>query len=240
MIAVLSATMEEAEHFLRKIHVHKTQTIEGILCMEGVFADTPVVVSITGVGIRKARKTTRAVLRKYSPSAIVSAGYAGALSSKLSVGDIVVGTKVISRKRQDLIELAPLKSKLDALYTTGAMLTENRFIADPSEKARLSVETEALTVDMETWGVAEAAVGTPAVVYAVRVVSDGSQTTLPQMGAFYRSDGTFSLSRWLKYFSSHPSLLLPYFKFIYFDTDKSSKALGEFLSELVLSLSEER
>lgn len=230
--------MEEAEHFLRKIHVRETRTIDGLLCVEGVFAQNPVVVSITGVGIRKARKTTSAVLRKYNPSVIISMGYAGALSAELSVGDIVVGTRVISRKKQDLIELAPLKGKLGGLYTLGAILTENRFIHDPFEKARLSVETGALTVDMETWGVAEAAVGTEALVYAVRVVSDASQTTLPQMGAFYRSDGTFSLSRWLKYFSSHPSLLLPYFKFRFFDTDKSSKALGEFISDLVLSLSE--
>ena len=52
-------------------------------------------VAIGGIGRNAARKAAEAVVARYEPSVMISAGIAGALSPTLKVGDVVQASEVV-------------------------------------------------------------------------------------------------------------------------------------------------
>lgn len=237
MIAVLAATYEEIGRFSEEVEPDERGTFEGFSYVRGLIGDSAIVVGVTGVGIRRARKAAGYVAGKFKPSIIVSAGFSGALSPGLKVGDIVVGERVLSEKKGASIELYSPEFGEDMEFVTGALLTENRFVHDPRDKKSLFERTGAMCVDMETWGVAEGARGSRAKVLGVRAVSDCSDRALPAIGAFYDSNGKPEYTKAVSYFFTKPGLIFPYAKFKLLDSPRAADSLRQFLLSLSAHIS---
>ncbi|MDO4919556.1 5'-methylthioadenosine/S-adenosylhomocysteine nucleosidase [Kocuria sp.] len=93
--AVLVAMPEEAAPFLdsataRCAHPQRVGTAR-LHALE--FAGRPVLLVCTGIGLVNAASAATAVLERFEPSAVVSAGSCGGLRADVNVGDLVVGTE---------------------------------------------------------------------------------------------------------------------------------------------------
>ena len=236
MITIISATWgeigEEIKNEISKAQKGFCEEIEFII---GELCGKSVLIGQTGVGIKRARKGTAFIIQKFKPDLIISAGFGGALDADLRVGDIILGEWVLSLKKKGRMGLL---SDLPGLWNglkRGGILTENRFIHDPIEKKKLFETSGALAVDMETWGVAEASLQSGIPVLSIRSISDESREVLPNMGYIF-SGGKFSRRKAMVYFASYPSYILPFLRFRFFNSKKSSRSLSWFLRELVCAL----
>jgi adenosylhomocysteine nucleosidase len=233
LLAILSATWNEIKHLegtIPKTEEGKWEDLEYII---GNIHGKPVVTCQTGVGIRKARKGASFIIQKFKPELIISAGHGGALNPDLRVGDLVIGKWVLSLKKNEKRELAACIPDSGSGAKKGGILTENRFIHDPVEKRRLFDMTGALCVDMETWGVAEAATQSETPVLSVRSISDESAEIIPDMGSIYNHSGNLDKRKALKYIASRPSHLLPFIRFRHINSKKSTDCLNRFLLSLI-------
>jgi adenosylhomocysteine nucleosidase len=233
LIAIVCSTWEEIKGIKTSLSKTEEGKGEGIRYIVGKLSDKPVLVGVTGVGIRRARKGTSFVIQKFKPDFILSVGHGGALSPSLKVGDIVIGEWVLSLKKK---EKRPLVSNLTHVgddSKKGGILTENRFIYDPREKKLLFENSGALIVDMETWGVTEAAFQSGIKVISVRSISDEYNETLPDMGSLFNSREKLDVKNTLAYFLSHPSHILPYIRFTKVNSKKTSDSLSRFLGKII-------
>jgi nucleoside phosphorylase len=170
LIAIISATWNEIKEVRKELsrteegHWEEMEFIKGRLCGK------PIILGQTGVGIKRARKGTGFVIQKFKPDLIISAGFGGALDAELKVGDIVVGEWVLSLRKNEKRKLLSELPGLGDDFKKGGVLSENRFIHDPKEKRKLLETSGALLVDMETWGVAEAALQSGIRVFSIRSI----------------------------------------------------------------------
>lgn len=95
MIGIICALSIEADG-LKNMMTEKTEESYGkINYTKGIINGTDVVVAECGIGKVNAAMSTQIMIDRFSPSAIVNSGVAGALSPELSVGDIVIATDVV-------------------------------------------------------------------------------------------------------------------------------------------------
>ncbi len=236
MIALLSANWDEIGQLKKDIKITKEGGNSELQYKIGDLYGCSIIIAVTGVGIKRARTATSFIIQKFKPSLIVFGGFGGALSPDLKVGDIILGESVTSLKRN---ETTPLYSEFNLSENNskkGLLITESRFINEPDQKKRLFDSTGALVVDMETWGVVEAArqSGTP--VASVRAVSDEADECLPDMAAIYSESGELDVMKAEPYFKENPELLAPYLNFRLKNTPKASDSLCNFLSYLLKNL----
>ncbi len=236
MIALISATWDEITLLKRDVQVSDEGANGELEYKIGELCGQPVVIAATGVGIRRARAGASFIIQKHKPKIIICAGLGGALSPDLKIEDIVLGESVISLRKNEIKELYSDLPFSEIGYKKGALLTESRFIHKADEKRRLFESSGALSVDMETWGVAEAAAQSGIPVASVRSVSDESHENLPDMGAIYGNDGEVDIEKASDYFMSDTSLIAPYFKFRFKNTPRASASLCEFLVTIIPNL----
>ena len=134
-------------------------------------------------------------------AAVVSFGLAGALASGLAPGDIVLGTSVVSMHGRFATSDTLCSTWQVALVHAGfrptlaAIAGVDAPVMSPADKAALRVRTAADAVDMESHVAAEFAQRHALVFGVIRVISDGSERTLPPVaGAAMRPDGGIDLS----------------------------------------------
>lgn len=233
MIALLSANWDEISQLKKDIVVTSESAGPELDYIIGELCSQSVLLAVTGVGIKRARTATSYIIQKFKPSIIIFGGFGGALSPDLKVGNIILGESVTSLKKNEDKVLFHNFSIPGDNVKRGKLLTESRFINEPEEKKRLFDSTGALIVDMETWGVLEAArqSGTP--VASVRAVSDESSEHLPDMAAIYSESGELDVTKADTYFKENPELLAPYLNFRLKNTPKASDSLCKFLLQLV-------
>lgn len=236
MIAVICANWFELAGIKSCLQVEHEGTWNDLQYFKGCLDGKSILFARTGVGIRRARNGTDYVIRKFNPELIISAGLGGALRDGLGVGDIIVGQWVCSLKRNRRKGLFCEITGLSMDFIKGGLLTENRFVNHPDEKRRLYSQTGALSVDMETWGVAEAADVYQAPVISVRSISDDNRVELPDMRHFYRTSGELRKLNAFRYLVLNPRLFYPFLRLALFDVRKSRSALNKFLRELIQKL----
>jgi adenosylhomocysteine nucleosidase len=140
-----------------------------------------------GIGAEAARRATEAVIALYQPELVQSVGFAGALDSRLQVGEIFVPNRVIDAKDGSSVE-------------TGAgsgILVTAAAIAGTECKAQLAQAYGAQAVDMEAAAVARGAQARGVRFMAVKAISDESTFAMPSMDSFVSSDGHFRSGKFL-------------------------------------------
>ncbi len=182
--------------------------------------DTRIIAVTTGVGPEQAYQVTAEAIKRFNPEYVLSAGTCGALIPGLNVADWVVtgDVRAIGKAGEKWTTLESVQSTDDtsanrlchALKWTpkchgGRLVT----VADepvhcPIEKASIAEHHEAIAVDMESYGIARAAIeqGLPWVV--ARVVVDTPALPLPELGAMNTHTGRPPLSGIAKYVLMNP------------------------------------
>jgi adenosylhomocysteine nucleosidase len=155
---------------------------DGFTATCGRLAGRPVVVMRSGAGRDRAAKATEALLAGHRPSWVISAGFVGGLDRRLRRGDILLPTEVADESGR----LRPIEQKIDPATVPepqrihmGRLLTADRVVRLPREKAELGQKHQALAVDMESLAVVEVCRARNVPVLIVRIVSDAVDDTLP-------------------------------------------------------------
>ena len=142
-----------------------------------------VVIAESGVGLEAAAAATADVIKFHEPAWVVSAGFAGGLTTGPSKGDFLMADQVINLKGERLevgLKLSPEAIAATKRLHVGRLLTVEKLILSPAEKKKLGEEHQALACDMESFAVAETCRQLKTRFLSVRIISDGVDDQLPK------------------------------------------------------------
>jgi adenosylhomocysteine nucleosidase len=160
-----------------------------------------VLIRVSGVGRAAARAAAERLLDEAKPDLVIAAGFCGALSPGLRVGDVVTSPRIA---------------------------TTDRLVATPVGKSRLRAETGADAVDMESAAVEALCRERGVPFLAVRAVSDTADTALSPELVRLLSGGSASVPRAVAALLRRPALLGE-FRRLGRDTAVAARALADVL-----------
>lgn len=170
----------------------------------------------TGVGKNSALSALEKVLRRVNPSLILSIGYAGGLSPKLKVGDVVLADQVLevnpdsNEVNNHSLDLKQLKLLDDLDFSKkivvhrGTLITVNQIVDDISVKQELGSRHNALAVDMETAALIAHASEKKIPFLSVRALSDTVEQSLLNVSSFIGDNGEVCKLKAGWYVMTHP------------------------------------
>ena len=160
------------------------------------FENGEVVLVCGGIGAAAARRAAEAAIALFEPQVVCSAGFAGALDTKLKVGDLVRPATVINASDGS-------RTSIDEGV---GLLVSFASVADPAQKKKLRDSFQAEIVDMEAAAVARSAEAHGKQFTVVKAISDEVDFEFPVMDRFVDSEGKFKEARFAFYAAIRPWL----------------------------------
>jgi adenosylhomocysteine nucleosidase len=190
-----------------------------------------------GAGWKRASAATRAGIDHFSPDAVVSTGYCGALDGKMNIADVVVATEIrvgqafSPANRRCAGEIACLAIQHPGQYHTGPIFSIDHVAQSAEEKKRLRC-SGACAVEMEAAGVAECAQVWGRPFYCVRAVTDlAGENMTNDFNTALRSDGHFDTMLIFRGVLRHPSARIAELVRLGFRCARASRSLGDFFAD---------
>ncbi len=186
LILLFYAFAREIAPFKRRLRNRAPLALDGLHGFRAEIGGKQFTVVGHGIGHRRASDTARRAF-DLIPGAelVIGTGVAGALSSGLKPGDLVLSdrTLTIHTDGQVAEQITPVgDAHIRAVgrslaiagiaYSTGAILTSHRVLATGAEKRRAKESTGAIAVDMETAAIAAEAAARGIPFVAIRAVLD--------------------------------------------------------------------
>jgi adenosylhomocysteine nucleosidase len=163
------------------------------------FENGDTVAAISGMGSKRAEATARAVVKKYQPEILISAGLAGALMRTLKVGNVVLPNVIV-----DAATGIEYRCNVGGEVIGGGVLVTTFEIVENKSKAELVECFHALIVDMEASGVAKVAQENDLGFRCVKAISDEFDFELPPLNRFVDGAGTFQTGSFVRWLSVRP------------------------------------
>jgi adenosylhomocysteine nucleosidase len=180
-----------------------------------------------GAGARRAAAAVDTALASFTPGAIVSTGFCGALAPELSVADIVAGTNVTDGARS----FTSLQPQSPLPHHKGVIVSIDHVAQYAAEKRNLR-ERGGLAVEMEAGGVAARAEAHRIPFYCVRVVTDlAGEDMANDFNEALREDGHFATMVILKGTLRKPWVRLPELFRLRNRCARAARVLGEFIAD---------
>jgi nucleoside phosphorylase len=174
MIAVTFALPTESHEFLRSLSSKFRGDRNGVCIIRGKIDDREVEVLHTGVGERVCRHRIGKLLQNQHFDYLISAGFAGALTDDLRVGDLVLA------KNFSTVDLSETRASRSGLPIHIAnLLTVPALINSGEERNNLALTSGATAVDMETEFIARACAAHAIPLLSLRVISDTPRSLFP-------------------------------------------------------------
>ena len=95
MTGIICAMQLEADGILARAENIQTEEIYGMKFSSGTLGGKDVAVVVCGEGKVNAAMCATVLIDRFRPDAVINSGVAGALSPLVSVGDLVIGSKVV-------------------------------------------------------------------------------------------------------------------------------------------------
>ena len=167
---------------------------------------------VSGVGSKNAQKAVSHANIK-GASHIISFGTAGGLSPSLKKGDVVIPEHILKYKKEKALNVDPMWHKqVVALLkeppftlSTEKLLSVERVILDPAQKKRLYLETGCVSLDMESYFIAQACSEKKMHFLCIRAISDTYSMKIPDwIPLCIDSSGRFLPHFFIKELIKHP------------------------------------
>jgi adenosylhomocysteine nucleosidase len=221
-VAIISALDRELAPLLKKWQ-------RGLLQAEGrvfpIWKSEGVVYVPCGMGAEHARTAARLLVAREKPSMIVSAGFAGALTRMLTVGEVITPGTVIDAQTGKNYELG---------FGTGVLVTVP-VVADEAAKKGFAKQFRADAVDMEAAAVAQTANEHGVVFCAVKAISDELGFAMPPFNAYINGDGSLAVERFAAHVAVRPGYWPSLMK-LACNSKKAAQELSSTLEHLVESV----
>ncbi len=176
--------------------------------IEGELAGKIVAIVLTGAGRAAARHGSEVLLAGHRPRWIISAGFAGGLDPSLARNDLVIPHEVLDLGGNLVAIDRSIPDLRGVTRTAARLLTVDRLIARPAEKADLRQLHAADLIDMETSAVAALARDRSLRFLAIRVISDDAGAELPaEVARLLVHSGSYRMGVALRAVWHRPSVL---------------------------------
>jgi adenosylhomocysteine nucleosidase len=222
LILVFYAFAREIGPFKRRIKNRAAFADGGLSGFRAEIGDKQYTVAGHGIGIRRAGEMARRAFEMIpAPEMVIATGVAGALSSGLKPGDLVLAHRVIQLSengenarhiltidREHLEDIGRSLTIAGLKYSTGALMTVPRVLATAAEKRHAKVNTGAIAVDMETAAIAAEAHARGIPFVAIRAVLDEVDDDVSGAAEMAGEDGFVRPLAATAYLVRNPSALL--------------------------------
>ncbi len=195
-VAIVAALEREVRPLVRGWRSYRLPAADGLHRLRFFESESAVVVC-GGIGREAATEATHAVIERYQPRVVVSAGFAGAIVPELRVASILNPAKVIAASTGTAFETGGVGS--------GVLVTAAS-VAGPEEKRRLAERFSAQAVDMEAAAVARAAQAEGVGFRALKAISDELDFPVPPTEGFIDARGEFKTLRFAVFVAKRPWL----------------------------------
>jgi adenosylhomocysteine nucleosidase len=227
MICYAFPLAHEAREFLKACTGKESFSIGRLHCTLGKLGGRSVLVAQIGMGQVLAEESARAIFQYFRPRAVVLAGYGGALSPHLKVGQVLLSTNFSSE------EVLPFLRLLSGFDFAGFCTSDE--LADTKEKRdEYAQSSRSQVVDMETSPVADIVRARSVPFIALRVITDDYQQVLPAgalAAGFDVRKGRATPFRLFGYLAMHPGEIARFKKFVS-GLSPARRVLTNFLKEL--------
>jgi len=174
VIAVTFALPAESQEFLRSLGSKSQVNRNGIRTIRGRSDHHAIEVLHTGVGEKVCRQRVAKFLEEQHFNYLISAGFAGALSDDLQIGDLLLA------KNFSKVELSETPALLSGSPIHIAdLLTVPALIHSREERNKLGLTSGAAAADMETEFIAHACSARGIPLLSLRVISDTPHHLFP-------------------------------------------------------------
>lgn len=198
-IGIIGAMEEEIVTMKEKINITKEEVFAGCTFFTGSYLENKVVLVKSGIGKVNGAICAQAMIDKFNPDAMFMTGVAGALSSELRLGDIVISTDtaqhdmdttsfgdpigVIPRMEESffkadekLVEMAREVAKDVTEYQIifGRIASGDQFISSEEKKKEIQENVGGLCAEMEGAAIAQACWLNKVPFMIIRAISDGA------------------------------------------------------------------
>lgn len=137
-IGIIGAMAEEIAYLKEKIEIVTTKSVIGLQFHVGKYCGNSIVLVISGIGKVNAAVCTQVLIDHFGVDYIINTGVAGAVSSELHIGDILISTDAV----QHDMDVSALGDPVGTI----PRLAESYFKADEM-MVRLAQEAAAETAD---------------------------------------------------------------------------------------------
>jgi adenosylhomocysteine nucleosidase len=194
---------------------------------------------VTGMGVDNATRIANAVLAMKTPYQFcVSAGFAGALSDKYSIGDILVAEAIQKLGKSKTLQCSRnlvYAARADGANQVKLFLTSDHVVRTVEEKLRLAPFAGA--VEMESFAIVSVAQAYKLPVVAIRVISDTTERDMPvRIDTMVDEKGRVSVGGVVRQVVHHP-LHLPALIRLGRESKTAAEALANFLEAFIKKLS---
>ena len=178
MVGIIGAMSEEVNIIKDEMQFSYEEIIGKVTFYIGSLRNRKIVLAESGIGKVNAAMLATIMIVKFNVKAVCFSGVAGALDSKLKVGDVVIGEKMLQHD-MDVREFGLKKGEIPRMDTsvflsndrlmeivkeyklpnnkiyTGTIISGDQFISQKQAKQELADEFNAICVDMESAAVAQ-------------------------------------------------------------------------------------
>jgi len=171
MIGITFALPSESSDLVRRLSYSRR---DGDLVL-GKIDNREVAIVHTGVGAKHCNERLEILLHKARPELVISAGFAGAVTEQLSIGDLI-----LAENFSDPQLLASAQRILrDAQPHTTKLFTSTSIIDSVSERNEIARASGAAAVDMETGAIVAVCKAHGIPLLSLRAISDSPTQPFP-------------------------------------------------------------
>ncbi len=171
-IAITFALPAESSAF--RCHLTNPTNERHSTALNGQIHGRRVAILHTGVGDRVAAPRVNAFLERNGFRCLISAGFAGALESNLSVGDIVIARNFSNARLLDLASRS-----IAGPVHVGRLVNTPRVVESALDRSRLAEQTGAMATDMESESISRLCAARHLPMLSLRVISDTVAAPFP-------------------------------------------------------------
>ena len=99
ILGIMGAMPDEVDQLCAKLENVTVEPYGGVEYHKGTLAGKQVVVCCAGMGKANAAATTQVLITKFGAEKIIFSGIAGNMTSKIGIGDVVIGKTVLQASR---------------------------------------------------------------------------------------------------------------------------------------------
>jgi len=207
MIGITFALPSESSDLVRRLRARKRHDN----LISGNVNGRDVAIVHTGVGARNCNERLEILLHKTRPRLVISSGFAGAVTEKLRVGDLVLAQnfsdpQLLASAERILRDRQPRLAKLFTSTSIVDSIAERNEIARAADAAAVEMETGAIVAVCNAHGVP---------LLSLRAISDTASQPFPVPPSvlFDSERQQTSYGRLLAYLLRHPGSIRPLLRF---------------------------
>lgn len=213
---IVAALKDEVRDFRAKLAIDCTIHFKPSILYQGKLANKGVALLVTGIGGERMQKGLEQALGVVEPEAILLVGYAGGASPLAAQGALILGEEVIDGKSGKrfqcdgiLLEKAKrLSEEKELRYKVGNIVTVDRVISNPHEKADLGATYSALALEMEAVAVAREASRRGIPFLVAKAILDPVEMILPDLQDCIESTGEVRPTKLMEQLFKNPKEMM--------------------------------